>query len=174
MIETERLILSPPTIDDFECSLAMHRHETMARYTGGQLLGREDVWRKLLQGIGHWTTYGYGIFVVRGKADCAFIGEVGLAHFRRGLGEAFEASPEAAWMIEPAAHGRGYAKEAAERAHRWMATEHAMSRSVCIVHPDNSGSIRVADSLGYERIGQVSYRDADPFMFERIAPIPAG
>ena len=79
MIETERLILSPPTIDDFECSLAMHRHETMARYTGGQLLGREDVWRKLLQGIGHWTTYGYGIFVVRGKADCAFIGEVGLA-----------------------------------------------------------------------------------------------
>ncbi|MCM2502075.1 GNAT family N-acetyltransferase [Aureimonas altamirensis] len=172
MIETERLILSPPRIEDFEDSLAMHQAETMALYTGGKLLGREDVWKKLLQRIGHWSAYGYGVFTARAKRDGSFIGEVGLAHFCRGFGKSFEASPEAAWMINPNAHGRGYAREAAECAHRWMAAEHAMSRSVCIIHPDNTASLRVSEALGYERIGEVSYRDARPLMFERFEPVP--
>ena len=150
------------------CGIKVGSHEVYAATVGGMRI--TETATDLAVALATWSS----LHEQPLPAKTVVIGEVGLAHFRRGLGEAFEASPEAAWMIEPAAHGRGYAKEAAERAHRWMATEHAMSRSVCIVHPDNSGSIRVADSLGYERIGQVSYRDADPFMFERIAPIPAG
>lgn len=168
MIETERLSLLPPSISDFESSYAMHRAEMMARYTGGTLLSREDVWRKLLQRIGHWAVYGYGVFTIRSKVDGAYVGEIGLAHFCRGFGESFDAFPEAAWMIDAKAHGQGYAKEAAETIHRWMTKTHAMERSVCIIHPENIGSLRVCESLQYKQIGQVAYRNDHPLMFERV------
>lgn len=169
MIETDRLILSAPGIGDFDSSLAMHRSEVMGRYTGGTLLSREDVWRKLLQRIGHWTVFGYGVFTVRRRTDNAFIGEVGLAHFCRGFGEAFDAFPEAAWMTDPVTHGQGYAKEAVKGAHGWMTSERGMRQSVCIIHPANMASLRVAEHLGYKQIGAVDYRDARPLMFRRVA-----
>ncbi|KAA0971833.1 GNAT family N-acetyltransferase [Aureimonas fodinaquatilis] len=168
-IETDRLVLTAPVIDDFDCSVVMHHGETMARYTGGKLLNREDVWRKLLQRMGHWTAFGYGVFTVRRSADNIFIGEVGLAHFCRGFGEAFDGFPEAAWMITAHAHGKGYAQEAVQEAHRWMTSRHAMRRSVCIIHPENVASLHVARNVGYEQTGEVHYRDATPLMFERFA-----
>jgi RimJ/RimL family protein N-acetyltransferase len=167
MIETERLALTKPTLADLEASYAMNSDAVVARFIGGKPASREDVWNKLLRNIGHWASYGYGIFAVREKVGGAFVGEVGLAHFSRGFGDAFDPFPEAAWVLVSGAQGKGYAAEAAAAAHAWMDRSHKLQRSVCIIHPDNRASIRLAERLGYTGFGETNHRDARLTMFER-------
>lgn len=95
MIDTERLTLTKPSLVDFNESYAMSSDAAVAEFIGGKPATKEDAWNKLLRNIGHWTTFGYGIFTVREKVGGGFVGEVGLAHFSRGLGEAFDPFPEA-------------------------------------------------------------------------------
>ena len=95
------------------------------------------------------------------------MGEVGLAHFARGLGETFDPFPEAAWVLATGGHGKGYATEAVVAAHDWIARTQRPARTVCIVHPDNAASLRVAMKLGYVSFGEAEYRGASPTMFER-------
>lgn len=99
MIHSERLTLTKPTLADFDESYAMSSAAVVAEFIGGKPASREDAWNKLLRNIGHWASYGYGIFTVWEKAGAAFVGEVGLAHFSRGLGETFDPFPEAAWVL---------------------------------------------------------------------------
>lgn len=99
MIDTDRLSLTKPTLADFDDAYAMSSDAEVAEFIGGKPASREDAWTKLLRNIGHWASYGYGIFTVREKASGAFVGEVGFAHFSRGLGETFDPFPEAAWVL---------------------------------------------------------------------------
>lgn len=172
MIETRRLTLMKPSLADFDEFHAMRSDTTLTKLLGSTPVSREDAWNKLLRNIGRWTAFGYGIFTVRDKIRGDLIGEVGLAHVSRGLGEAFDPFPEAAWILAAAGHGRGYATEAAVAAHDWMARTHQRSRTVCIIHPGNRASIRVAEKLGYAGIGDASYRGTSLTMFERRKAVP--
>ncbi|MBB3909434.1 GNAT family N-acetyltransferase [Sphingomonas desiccabilis] len=174
VIETERLLLARPTLADFEDSCAMLSDASVMAFIGGKPLGREDAWNKLLRNIGHWAAFGHGIFTVRAKDGGRFLGEVGIGHFARGFGASFDPFPEAAWILVSAAHGRGYATEAVQAAHAWMAEVHKAKRTVCLIHPDNLPSVRVAEKLGYRRFGEVRYRDAPGILFERGAQVGAG
>ena len=167
MIETDRLILTPPTLADLDESVAMTGDETVMAFLGGKPLTREEVWNKVLRNIGHWDAFGYGLFTVRERVGGAFLGEVGLAHFARGFGEAFDPFPEAAWIFARSSHGRGYATEAVVSAHEWMARSHGATRTVCIIDPGNAASMRVAMKLGYAPFGEVEYRGARPVMLGR-------
>lgn len=167
MIDTERLSLTKPTLADFDDAYAMSSDAEVAEFIGGKPASREDAWNKLLRNIGHWASYGYGIFTVREKASGVFVGEVGFAHFSRGLGETFDPFPEAAWVLATSAHGKGYATEAVAGTHTWMDRHQNPQCTVCIIHPDNQASIRVAEKLGYVGFGETEYRGARPTMFER-------
>jgi RimJ/RimL family protein N-acetyltransferase len=169
VIETERLLLTRPTLADFDDSHAMLSDADVMALIGGKPVSREDAWNKLLRNIGHWTAFGYGIFTVREKAGGRFVGEVGIAHFARGFGPTFDPFSEAAWILAAQGHGKGYATEAVQAAHRWMAEVHGAERTVCLIHPDNQPSRRVAEKLGYRRFGEVRYRDAPGILFEREA-----
>jgi RimJ/RimL family protein N-acetyltransferase len=168
MIETERLFLAPPSLADFTESCEMASDPEIVRFIGGKPATREDAWTKLLRNIGHWSAFGYGLFVVRERVGNAFVGEVGLAHFGRGIGDMFDPFPEAAWVLSRRAQGRGYATEAVKAAHDWLTSRKACRRTVCLIHPDNSASIRVAERLGYRAFGQCEYRGATPTNFERL------
>ena len=148
----------------------MSSDAAVAEHIGGKPASREDAWNKLLRNIGHWDALGYGIFTVREKDGHRFVGEVGLAHFVRGLGYNFDAFPEAAWVLAPQGHGKGYATEALISAHDWLLRTQRSSRTVCIIHPDNTRSLRVAAKLGYISFGKAQYRGASPIMFERVTP----
>ncbi len=105
MIETERLVLTPPAIGDLEDSYSMASNPATVRFIGGKIATREDAWTKILRNIGHWEVFNYGIFTVREKASNAFVGEVGPARFGRDFGDAFDPYPEAARVIARRAWG---------------------------------------------------------------------
>jgi RimJ/RimL family protein N-acetyltransferase len=84
------------------------------------------------------------------------------------LGTHFDPFPEAAWVLAKAAHGKGYATEAVQAAHDWFFAQRAMSRTVCIISPENLASVRVAERLGYRAFNEASYKGSTVTMFERL------
>src|SRR6218665_3343914 len=120
MIKTERLILRPYVLADYEPYCTMRMEPEVARFLGGEAFTPEDGWNRILRYAGHWSLLGYGLFAVTERATGRYIGEAGLADFRRGLGDRFDQAAEASWVFSGKVHGLGYAFEAAQAAHDWF------------------------------------------------------
>ncbi|MBL7238576.1 MAG: GNAT family N-acetyltransferase [Komagataeibacter hansenii] len=169
VIETPRLLLRPHRLSDFHEWRAMFLDEGTRRFLSSPLPSEEESWNRLLRYIGHWSALGYGLFGVFDRADGRFLGDVGLADFHRGLGAEFDRCPEVAWIMAAAAHGHGYATEAARAAHDWFARTHGPQRTVAIIDPDNHPSLRLAARMGYHPTGECTYRNAACVMLARPA-----
>ncbi|SFW41626.1 GNAT family N-acetyltransferase [Luteibacter sp. UNCMF366Tsu5.1] len=166
MIVTERLVLTPSAISDFDDCNAMRTDPEVMHFIGG-VASAEDTWIRLLRNVGHWTAFGYGLFTLREKDGGRFVGEGGLAHFRRGLGDDFDDFPEGAWALASAAHGKGYGTEALEAVHAWFFAQRGKGRAVCLIDPENRPSVRMGERLGYRPFRQATYRDKPMTLFER-------
>lgn len=171
-LETERLVLTPPRLVDFEERHLLFSDPELLRFIGGKVATREETWIRLLGYIGHWDAFGYGIFTVREKAGMAHVGEVGLSHFQRGLGAVFDPFPEASWILAGRWQGRGLAAEAVATVLDWMEREKGARHTVCIIRPDNLASVGLAERLGYRAFGQAVYREAPTTLFERQSLLP--
>jgi RimJ/RimL family protein N-acetyltransferase len=167
MIVTERLILTPTAVSDFEDCHASRTDPEVMHFIGGPA-SSEETWLKLLRNIGHWSAYGHGLFTVRERHGGRFVGDVGLATFHRDLGANFDPFPEAAWVLARSAQGKGYATEAVQAAHEWFFTRREAVRTVCIISPENLPSVRVAERLGYHPFGEATYKGSTVTMFERM------
>ena len=167
MIETERLLLRPHTLADFDDLCAMFGDTEVVRYVGGMTMTKEEVWNRLLRYIGHWSVMGHGLFAIIEKSSGRFLGDTGFADFHRYLGEDFDPYPEAAWILASGTHGRGYAFEAAGAAHIWFDELRQPRRTVCIIQRENAPSHRLAAKLGYRTFGGSSYKGATMTMYER-------
>ena len=158
VLTTRRLRLRAPVLDDFAASLAMWSDPLVTRFIGGRLQSKEEVWARLLRYIGHWQALGYGYWVVETIGDGRYVGEVGLSDHRREISPPFDGVPEIGWALSSAAHGQGFAFEAAAAALAWRDTALPAGDTVCIIAPENAASFRIADKLGFRRIEDGLYR----------------
>lgn len=165
---TERLIIRPVETRDWESLSAMRANEDVGRFTGGTRTS-QDVWFTMLRSHGLWTMLGFGYWTAEHRETGALIGEVGFADFKRGLDPDISRTPEAGWIIAPDAWGQGYASEAMIAAHDWL-DEARPGRSTCIISPDNTASIRVAQKLGYSDFALTDIADDPILVFERFSP----
>ncbi len=169
MIETERLLLRPHIAKDFAPFKAMSQDPEVMRFIGRKPSTDDEVWLRFLAHFGRWQLLGYGLFAVIEKATDQHIGDAGFSDFRRGLGPDFDAFHEAAWVFSAAGQNKGYAFEAMTAAHLWLEQKFAPRKTVCIIAPENLPSIRLAEKLGYENVGQGEYKDAPVLIFNRTA-----
>lgn len=167
MLSTDRLILRKHTAQDLDRVLQLGSDPAVLEFIRGLPATREEAWHRLLRFAGHWSLFNYGMFAVVERSTNRYIGDVGLADFQRGLGEDFDGTPEAAWLFEGSAHGKGYALEAMTGALNWFEDQQISSRSVCIIDPRNLASIRLANKLGFVRLGQAQYRGSEIDQFQR-------
>lgn len=61
---------------------------------------------------------------------------------------------EIGYTIYPGYRGRGYATEACGHLMAWARSEHGVSRFVLSISPTNTASLRIAEKLGFARIGE--------------------
>jgi RimJ/RimL family protein N-acetyltransferase len=120
----------------------------------------------VLRYIGHWEALGYGFWAVEEKASGEFVGELGFADFRREIEPALDA-PEAGWVFVPRVHGRGYATEGLRAALAWGDENLPGERTVCLIHPENAASFRVAAKCGYGERRRAEYKGHATVVLER-------
>ncbi len=168
MINTERLILRKHTLQDADAVFQLATDPAVLQSIRGAPPSREDAWHRLCRYAGHWSLLGFGMFAVFERATDEFIGEVGLADFQRGLGEDFDGVPEAAWVFTGSSHGKGFALEAMTAALDWFDEQALSLRSVCMISPHNTSSIKLAEKLGFTHYGQGCYKGSDVNKYERV------
>jgi RimJ/RimL family protein N-acetyltransferase len=166
-LTTARLALRPHEESDLADCHALWSHPDVVRHIGGRAFSREEVWSKMLRYTGHWTLLGFGYWVVCEAASGKFVGEVGLADFRREMAPSFGDAPEAGWVLSPWAHGRGFATEAVRAILAWSDATLGSPRTVCMIDVGNAPSIRVAEKCGYGEWVRTQYKGTDVVLFER-------
>lgn len=167
IIETQRLRLRSHTVADLEAYLPIWETPPDPGNPASFTLNEEDAWYRLLRFVGHWSHFGYGLFVVEDRANGRLIGEAGLAWFHRGIDPNFDNAPEAAWRVLPEYRGKGIASEAMTGVTQWFDRAGFSPRSVCIIDPANVASIKVAQRLGFAEFTRRRYKGADVILFER-------
>lgn len=167
-IETERLILRHHRREDFDHCAAMWGNPEVVRYIGGKPFTREEVWARLLRYAGHWAWLGFGFWAMEEKSTGGFAGELGFAEFMRDLDPPIVGTPEIGWVLSPHAQGKGYATEAVRAAVAWGDAKFNGARTVCLIAPENTASIRVAQKCGYREAGGVSYHKQPTLLFDRV------
>ena len=171
-LETDRTILDAHGVDDLENNHALWSNPEVVRYISGRPFTRQECWSRILRYAGHWALLGYGYWAVREKSSGRYIGDVGLQDAKRGIGPAFDTFPEAGWVIDPAFHCKGYGFEALSAALHWADRFLPSPETVCMVAPENLGSSRLAEKLGYTRSGVATYLEEPVLLFRRQLPEP--
>lgn len=150
-INTARLTLRAMRAEDFSRFAQIWALPEGATHISGKPRSKAQSWDAFLRNAGHWQIKGFGQWAVqpRGSADMA--GQAGFFFGSRRLGADFDPFPEAGWVLAPEVQGRGLGLEAAQAAHEWFDRVVA-GRTVCIIAPQNTGSMRIAETLGYRQI----------------------
>lgn len=145
-LDTSRLVLRPPRVEDLDPWAAMMADEETARFIGG-VIPRPVVWRGLMTMIGSWHALGFAMFSVIEKSSGRWVGRLG-----PWMPEGWP-GPEIGWAIVRDRWGRGYATEGAIAATDWAFDHLQWTRVIHSISPDNVASQEVARRLGSRNLG---------------------
>ena len=166
-IETARLRLRAHRVEDFDACAALWADKIVTRFIGGKPSTREESWMRLLRNAGHWTLLGFGYWVVEERATGLFVGEIGFSDFKRDITPSLDGLPEGGWVLLPQTHSKGYATEAVTAIVAWGDRHFGGRQTTCIINPENTASIRVAEKCGYREFARTTYKDAPIVVFRR-------
>lgn len=146
VIETERLLIRPFTIDDIEPSYAMNLDAEVSKYTGdGGVVTKEEIERRIIEDVmGDYQRHGFGRLAVELKEENKFIGFTGLKY----LEEMDEVDLGFRFMKEY--WGRGIATESARASVKLGFDTLKLEKIIAMVLPENIASIRVLEKLNFE------------------------
>ena len=145
-LETPRLVLRPPRLDDLDPWAAMMLDEPAARFIGG-VMPRSTSWRALMTVIGAWHACGFAMFSVIEKDSGRWVGRLG------PWMPADWPGPEIGWALAREYWGKGYATEGATAATDWAFDHLGWDRVIHSIHPDNLPSQALARRLGSRNLG---------------------
>jgi RimJ/RimL family protein N-acetyltransferase len=139
-IDTERLILTPMTVDDVEAYLELHSDPDVIRFLGE--MDRGLAVARLESDARLWAGRGHGLFRLAHKDDGRFLGRVGLKYWPQ-----FDET-EVGWTLRRGEWGHGFATEAARACGEWAFRELSVPYLTSYIEPHNARSIAVAERLG--------------------------
>jgi RimJ/RimL family protein N-acetyltransferase len=169
-LETERLVLREPRLEDARAFDEFWQDEEASRFVGG-VKSPQEVDEMMKRSIRHWEWFGIGNFTVERREDGAVLGRVGFLVWnpqtwenghRVQVGEPRET--ELGWKLDRRAWGNGYASEAATACRDWGLGALGLTRLISLIALENTASIHVA-----ERIGESFERELEPSPFSHPA-----
>ena len=165
MIETDRLLLRLPRLEDAEALLAAYSDPETMRFIGdGSTTDLEGLRAYIARWLARWEASGIGFFVIEREAQI-----VGRAGFLVWDPERWEPAPEGeveiGWTVIREHWGNGYATEAALALRDWT----DRPRLISLIQHGNERSVRVAEKLGerYERDVEVKGMRTRLYALER-------
>lgn len=145
---------------DLDAYAEMVGDPEVMRYVGdGQPGTRADAWRHMAMLLGHWSLRGYGIWAVTERGRDRVVGRLGFFNPEGWPGF------ELGWMLAREAWGKGYATEGARAALDWAFGELGRDSVISIIHPENGGSIRVAERIGERFDGRIPHGASEALLY---------
>ncbi len=143
---TERLILRPPSAEDFEGWAAFHANAETMRFLGG-VQARAEAWRGLCTMSGAWAIKGFAMFSLLRRDTGQWIGRVGPWQPEGWPGA------EIGWGILQEHTGQGFAQEAAIASIDYAFDVLRWDKIIHTIDPENIASIALAKRLGSVNLG---------------------
>jgi RimJ/RimL family protein N-acetyltransferase len=140
-LETPRLLLRPPRMEDFDAWAAFQGDEIATKFIGGPQ-PRAVAWRTFMCMCGAWTMTGVAMFSVIEKASGKWIGRLGPWRPEGWPGN------EVGWSIAREHWGKGYASEGAATAMDYAFDVLGWPEIIHCIDPQNLASQGVARRLG--------------------------
>ena len=150
-LHTERLTLRAMTMHDWPPYRAFYA-SIATRYTGGPY-NEKQAWALFSGDMGHWALKDFGWFILDDGTGA--VGACGVHH------PPHQAELEIGWNTFPAAQGKGYATEAAQKVLEWCRCELKPTRVVSYIDSGNMASKAVAGKLGATFGGEMASHDPD-------------
>jgi ribosomal-protein-alanine N-acetyltransferase len=150
ILETERLLLRPLTMDDLAAYADMYADPEVTRYLGrGTTMSAAQTEAQLRDLIERELRDGFGLRSVVRKEDGRLLGRCGLHKWV--IDEVDET--ELGWVLAREFWGRGYATEAATAVRDHALGRLGQTRLIALIKHENAASQNVASKLGmrYER-----------------------
>jgi RimJ/RimL family protein N-acetyltransferase len=165
ILESERLILRRFTTDDAGFILELLNEPSFIQNIGDRgVRNTSDAERYIETGpVASYARFGFGLYLVQLKESGESIGMCGLIR-RDSLDDV-----DIGYAFLPKFWSNGYAVESASSVMTYARDVVGLKRIVAITDPDNQGSIRVLEKLGFkfEKMVRLSADDIDLKLFAR-------
>ncbi len=149
IIETERLRISPLTLDDTPFIISLLNTEGYRKYIADRNVHtREDAERYLQIGpLKSYAEHGFGLckVLLKSSNDEALWQPIGICGL---LKRDYLDHPDIGFALLPEYESKGYAKESAEAVLRWAFEELRLPTIHAVVLPQNQASIKLLERLG--------------------------
>lgn len=151
LLETARLRLRRLDEKDADFLVELLNEPAFLNHIGDKnVRNAADVPRYLGEGpMRSYLRYGYGLYMVEESVRSVPVGICGLLK-RDGLDD-----PDLGFAFLQRYQGRGYASEAAAAVLAYERQRHQLGRIVAITAPNNVGSMRVLEKLGFREQGKI-------------------
>ena len=147
-LETPRLLLRPPRLEDFDAWAKFLDDEVAAKFIGGRQV-RATAWRTFMGMCGCWHMTGIAMFSVIEKSSGRWVGRLG-PWYPEGW-----PAPEIGWGISREHWGKGYASEGAAAAMDYALDVLGWPEVIHCIHENNLASQGVAKKLGSRNLRRV-------------------
>ena len=149
MIETERLILRLPRIEDAPGLLEAFADPEAMRYIGdGSTTDLAGAAQAVERWLARWDAWQIGMFVVERTVDERVLGRAGFLRWDPETWEIGGSETELGWGLAREHWGHGYATEAALALRDWALGDLGLTRLISLIQHGNVRSVRVAEKLG--------------------------
>jgi RimJ/RimL family protein N-acetyltransferase len=151
LIETERLVLRKPRVEDAQDVLEFVADPDVMRWLGGETGDLAASVATIERWLARWKEDGIGHFSVEREGH--LIGRVGFLVWDASTwnvstyARAVEPVTELGWAIARKHWGHGYAFEAAQALRTWAYDDAGIEHLISLIDPTNHRSMRVAEKL---------------------------
>ena len=170
MIETERLLLRKPRLEDARDLAAAYADPEVVRFMGdGSTATLAEVEEGIEQWLERWETWGMSLCSLERREDGRVLGRVGFLRWDPETWQVGGDETEIGWLIAREHWGQGYATEAALALRDWAFDERGLTRLISLINHENVRSIRVAERIGerYERDVKIEGKPGRLYAVER-------
>ncbi len=151
LLETPRLFLEPPSEAGWSAYEAFYTDARASRMYGGPMTIRQ-AWARLASDLGSWHLQGFGVWLIRRKAERDCVGTCG---YWQGKGWPRELT----WWLLPIARGMGIAKEASLAVIRHGYEHHGWESVQTYMKDENEAARALVVSLGGTRVERLAFPD---------------
>jgi RimJ/RimL family protein N-acetyltransferase len=170
IVETERLILRKPRLEDAADLAVAYADPEVVRFMGdGGTATFAQVEAGIQQWLDRWDSSGMSLCSLERREDGRVVGRAGFLLWDPETWEVPGDETEIGWLLAREHWGKGYATEAALALRDWAFDERSLTRLISLINHENLASIGVAERIGerYERDIEIHGKPGRLYSVER-------